>query len=467
LIYDAIIIGADEAACAAAIEARRHGLNVLLVAQGQLNSESFLCRRSLFMHAIREIALDGIGDTGMPSSRFGSRERAVPLFEEAARKVETHAERQLMDTMRTLSEHGVSVSEGSATIVSREHVCVDQSLTYTAPIILLAMSNRPRRPTSLPFDDRCVCDPWSNGLRREIPRNLLVVGAEIVGSQYACALAGMGSRVTLLDRRSRMLRYTDRSALEAVHSSMQALGIDLLLQETIAKIVAAAAPEDVRAVVTLGSGRVECFDQILISAGEACAPPPIADGCVNIEQDERGFVITDDDYQTSESGIYSVGTSINEASSPLREKQGYRAMRNALGISDPESSMDVTTIFTIPEVAMAGFSEEMCERLDLDFSVGQVDFGELPRGQIKQDRGGLLKLIMNNESEELLGVHVVGAEARETIAIGASALRRGAKASELLVESYGDSSYTEAYARAASRCLLASCASRGAKALVS
>lgn len=451
--HDAIVIGSDEAAVAAALEGSKHGLDVLLIDDGSLCSDGLVRRRSLSMHHLREAVVRSADFHHV----FDNRSRALRLHDvhlnTLAKKVQEVGEAQNQALRHRLSMNGVRVNSGPARLLSENRVLVGSCEVREAPIIVIASGSRPRRPARFPFDGRVICDPWSVVHFEHVPRNVLIVGAETVGCEFACLFASLGTTVTLLDRRSQMLRYVDRDVIEIFHRRLQALGIEVVLNETLEALYVDESADEPHAVARLGNGRVEKCDRVLIVAGERANVETLGLDRAGIETNASGFITINDHYRTTQPSVYAVGGAIS--GSPVRAgpQQGRAAMRHALGIDFEMPSDWPITIYSIPEIAMVGLTQEMCERLEIPHAVGLARYGDILCSQMRGDREGLIKLVAGRQDRRLLGVHLIGSCARELVQIGASVLRQEGPVNVLADAIFSEPSLSEAYGSAALDCL--------------
>jgi NAD(P) transhydrogenase len=317
------------------------------------------------------------------------------------------------------------------TIVGAGRIRVGDAF-HEAGAILLATGTRPRRPERFPFDDRVLCDGESALQRARPPRRLAIVGASEEGCELGCLFAALGSSVLLVDRRARLLRAVDRDVLRTLHDAMKRAGIEVALEEEITGIAMGSAADEPHAVLALASGRVERCDRIAVCAGRL----PNLDGLglerLGIEADPRGFLVTDELGRTSLPGIYATG---DAAGLPLElALQIERACATVRALAGEEAAGDdlvPATVYTLPEVACAGLSEEACRRLELPHATGTVPFPPAdlgPQGGLE----GLLKVVVGTEGHRVLGLHVVGAGAADELHAGLALLRSRGSLEDLL-----------------------------------
>ena len=451
--HDAIVIGSDEAACAAALEGSKHGLDILLIDDGSLSPDNLARRRSLPMHQLREAIVRCVGFYQM----FDKRSAAILLHDvhlnALAKQTQDVAESQSRLLSHRLASNSVCVVPGPATLLSDNRVLVGRGDVREAPIIVVACGSRPRQPGRFSLDGRVVCDQRSIVHFEQMPRSLLTVGAEIVGCEFACLFAAVGTNVTLLDRRDRMLRYVDRDIIEILHRRMRVLGIDVVLHETIEALDVDDRSSEPHAVARLGSGRIEKFERVLFAAGESSNADTLGIAEKEIEIDDLGFIVTDNHFCTSRKGVYAVGGAISGARIGAGPQHGRAAMQHAMGIQSEVTSDWPITIYSIPEISMVGLTQEMCEHLEIPQVEGRARFEDLLSGQIRGDHEGMLKLVVSQQNRRLLGVHLIGSCARELVQIGVSIMRQGESVDVLANGAFSEPSLSEAYRNAALDCL--------------
>ena len=443
-----IVIGAGAAGCAAALEASRLGLDVLLIDSAPIAGAGALAKGTIPAAILREIIVQTLagrrlrqrGDATAPL-RLDSGELA------AARKRVLRG--HLSEMSRRLASEGVRFERGHAALRSSSEVVIEGRVAHRARVVVIAAGTRPRRPASFPFDGRVVCDDESILRLERLPRNLVIVGAEVVGCEFACLFAALGVHVTLMERRRRLLRCADREILELLHQSMQQLGIVVALEEEIEGLGIERGGEP-HAVVGLASGRVEKCDRLLVLAGREPEVATLDLERAGVRTDAHGFIQVDENFQTSQPGVYAVGDVVGY---PFRAGTGMHqariAMLHAAGGDPPQLAEPPIAIHTFPEISIAGLIEEAARRLDVPYGVGIARFRDTLRGRIRADTSGLLKLLFRRDDRRLLGVQTIGDGAAELVHLGAAWLESGATLDQIANSVFNCPSLAEAYRVAA------------------
>jgi NAD(P) transhydrogenase len=292
-----------------------------------------------------------------------------------------------------------------------------------AEVILIATGSVPTRPKDVPFEDSRVHDSDEILELERLPRTLAVVGAGVIGCEYTTIFGALGIKVSLIDGRDRLLGFLDAEMADQLRLQMGFLGVDLRLKETVTQYVLEA--EGVR--LELQSGSSLTVDQVLVAAGRVANVGKLAIERAGLAVNKRGLLAVNEHYQTSVPHIYAAGDVIGfPALASTSMEQARVAMVHAFDL--PKYKTRVAPIFplavyTIPEVAMAGETEESCRQSKIDYCVGRGFYRTNARGQIVGDLSGEVKLIFRYPDKLLLGVHIIGEIAAELVHIGLLALQ--------------------------------------------
>ncbi len=414
--HDLIVIGDDTAAHAAALEGARLGLDVLLVQPLGSDAEQVELAPTLRPSLACRI-LANLSDTR--PFQTGSERRAIAL--DALRLIEGCALAYVESWRSELRRSQVACLRSPVRF--REPGELELSCgARSAAAIVISEAARPRRPGFFPFDDRVVWDCRSIFRSGVLPRSLAVVGADEDGCQIACVFAALGASVVLIDRRVHLMRGIDRDVLRIVHARMQEAGIDIVLGEELEEVRVVEHRREPHAVLDLGSGRREHCDGVVVCAGSIPDVESAAVGSIDVDRDPRGFLLTDEHGRMSQPGMWAVGAI--SGLPPNLATQIHRArvaVFDAAGLAPQLEDQAPQFIHTIPEIASMGLTDEACSRLGISHLVGTAIYPPRTGGG-----EGLLKLVAESGSGRLLGIHVVGPAAGDTLQIGLEYLRRDA-----------------------------------------
>jgi NAD(P) transhydrogenase len=435
--YDLVVLGSGPAGEYGAVQAARLGKRVVVVERepvlggtaantGTLPSKT-LRETALYLSGYRARGLYGV-DTHL------RREATVSDFLYRERRVK---ELERLRIGQNLQRHGVEVVHGTGSLADAHTVLVRREgvpeRRLTAGHILIATGSSPFRPPLYPFGDRRVHDSDEILDLQALPSAMVVVGGGVIGCEYACMFAALGIPVTLVDAKKELLPFLDDEFSALLAQRMEALGVRMRFGHTVDSVqVPEQTSEPIR--LTLSGGEVLEVDQVLVASGRSANTAGLGLEAVGVKLGSRGQVEVTRTYQTAVPHIYAVGDVIGfPALASTSMEQARLAVLHAFG--DPHTPAPVLPygIYTIPEVSMAGETEEGLRTQGIPYVAGRASFSTNARGQIIGETHGLLKLLFHRESLKLLGVHVLGEQASELVHVGLTALVAGAGA-QLFVE---------------------------------
>jgi NAD(P) transhydrogenase len=297
----------------------------------------------------------------------------------------------------------------------------------TARKVVIASGTRAGRDHGVAFDGRRILTSDDILHLTEIPKTMVVVGAGVIGCEYASIFAALGVRVTLIDKRDRLLGFVDGEIVDALVYQMRQNRVTLRLGEEVSAIEPIETEFGDRVRIHLASGKKLTAEKALYSVGRVGATEALGLEAVNLKPDERGRLKVNGSFQTDLPDIYAVGDVIGFPSlASTSMEQGRLAACHAFGV--PTSSVPELFpygIYTIPEISMVGRTEEELTAQGVPYEVGKAQYREIARGQIMGDSTGLLKLVFRLGSRELLGAHIIGEGASELIHIGQAVMAFG------------------------------------------
>lgn len=291
--------------------------------------------------------------------------------------------------------------------------------------ILVACGTRPAHSDDIPIDGKRIFDSDQLHCLEEIPRELIVVGAGIIGLEYASIFAALGVKVTLLDQRPVLLDFVDREIIESLCFQLRQLGTVFRLGEKVVSV--GFDNERSQVFAKLESGKIVRGQALLYSIGRQANSDKLNIDAVGIQPDGRGKLVVNDHYQTSVPHIYAAGDVIGfPALASTSMEQGRLASCHMFGKpSKMVSSLIPYGIYAIPEISVVGATEEELTRKKAPYEIGLAHYAEIVKGQMLGDEQGLVKIIFDPDSLKLLGVHIIGDRAAEIIHIGQAVLAMG------------------------------------------
>jgi len=276
---------------------------------------------------------------------------------------------------------------------------------------------------------------------------MVVVGAGVIGVEYASMFAALGTRVTVVERRDQMLEFCDSEIVEALKFHLRDLSVTFRFGETVSKV----EPVGVGTITTLASGKRIPADTVMYSAGRQGTTESLDLQNVGLTVDDRGRIKVGPDFRTEVEHIYAVGDVIGfPALASTSMEQGRLAAYSACG--EPVNSLlalQPIGIYTVPEISYCGQTEDQLTKSSIPYEVGISRYRELARGQIVGDSYGMLKLLVSTDSRQLLGVHLFGTVATELVHIGQAIMTCGGTVDHLVDTVFNYPTLSEAYKVAA------------------
>jgi NAD(P) transhydrogenase len=324
-------------------------------------------------------------------------------------------------TEAQLSRNGVEMFNGVASFVDDRHVRVDGprgTNTYEADNIIIAVGTRPATSPKVPVNGKTIVNSDQVMDMIDLPKSLIVVGGGVIGVEYTCMFAALGVRVTLIEKRPRLLEFADQEIIEALSYHLRDARVTMRLGEEVESV---EELPDGAVVANLESKKKMSGDALLYAVGRQGNIDDLNLTAAAIEADNRGRIPVDKDFRTKVPHIFAVGDVIGfPALASVSMEQGRIAAERAFGndhvISNP--SFYPYGIYTIPEISFIGKTEEQLTEEDVPYEVGVAYYREIARGQIRGDTTGRLKLIFHRETRQVLGVHIIGEGAAELVHIG-------------------------------------------------
>jgi NAD(P) transhydrogenase len=316
--------------------------------------------------------------------------------------------------------------------------------------IVIAVGTRPARPASVAFDDRTIID--SDGLLKlesRVPRTMTVVGAGVIGVEYASMFGLLGSKVTVVDQRDRVLPWLDDEIGEAFQYLLRRNNVTFRLRE---KVEAVEAIPGRGALLRLASGKEVMSETVLYATGRQGDTEGLGLHNAGLECDKRGRLAVDHQYRTTVPHIFAVGDVAGPPGlAATAMEQGRIAALHAFEQPVQElPDLIPTGVYAIPELATVGLTEEQLTDAAVPYVCGVARWNELARGVITRDRDGMLKLLVSLEDRRVLGVHVLGTSATELVHIGQAVMASGAGGLDFLVTAvFNYPTFAESYKVAA------------------
>jgi len=427
--FDLVVIGAGPAGEKGAAQAAYFGKKVCIIEKapkpggaavntGTIPSKT-LRETALYFSGLRQRGLYGVDlrvKHDITISDFMYRERAV-----------VEASWSLID--ENLKRHHVTVVQGTARVTGPHEVEVarygQDTRRITGEAILVATGSHPQQPTGVEVDGTIVVDSDSLLTLQKIPSRMVVIGGGVIGCEYGCIFAALGVKVTIVNSKSRLLAHLDAEVGDALRQQITArLGVSVHVNVEPTEI----AVEGEQARVVLSDGTTLHADVVLFSAGRMGATAGLGLEELGVRCNQRGYVQVDRHYRTSVPSVYAAGDVIGfPALASTAMEQARVAVCHAFDLKYKQELSPVLPygVWTIPEIATVGATEESLTARGNQYEVGRASYRTNPRGQIIGDVDGFVKLIFDPDNQNLLGVSIVGEHACELIHVAAAVMSFG------------------------------------------
>lgn len=449
--YDLLVIGSGPAGEKGAAQAAYFGKRVGVIEKeplpggaavhtGTLPSKT-LRETALFLSGHRQREIYGIDVTLDPAlvvPKLLSRKDAVRGLE--VERIRWNLERHHVDYIR-----GTAAVDDPHTVEIQNQA---GKLKVTAEAILVATGSIPFHPAHIDFDDPNIDDSDTILVLDRMPKEMVVIGAGVIGCEYASVFAAMGTKVILIEPRGELLSFLDAELSEALRVGLVKLGVDVRLNESAGDVMRVG--EEI--VVSLGSGGTVSADRVLFAAGRSGRTEGMKLEAAGVKLGKRGSIEVDANYRTSVTSIYAAGDVIGfPALASTSMEQARVAVCHAFGFSylDHVNQLLPYGIYTIPEVSCVGTSEEDATAKGIDVVVGRALYKNNARGKIIGDTDGLVKLVFERANRKLIGAHCLGDRATELVHIGQMAISLGGTIETLVEMVFNYPTLAECYKYAA------------------
>jgi len=420
-MYDLIVIGSGPAGEKGAAQAAYFGKRVALIEREAVSGGACVNTGTIPSKTLRESALHLSGFLHHYGETVDAAVKPDLTVRDFMHRTQVVIEKEWERIDRNLRTHKVDRFQGEASFRSATEIVVHnkdgEQLLETA-VVLIATGSSPYRPPHVPFDDAAICDSDTILRIDRIPATLAIVGAGVIGCEYASIFAALGIEVHLIDGRTSLLPHVDGEIVRVLLGELQnRLGVVLHLGVEVDRI----APTGGHVLLTLKDGENITVERVLYAAGRSSNTAQLDLPAVGVATGNRGLILVDEHYRTNVPNIYAAGDVIGfPALASTSMEQARVAIVHAFDLKY-KTRVAATVpyaIYTIPELATTGMTEEDCRGKAIDFAVGRAFYRQNARGLIIGDSKGLIKLVFERQSLRLLGVHIVGENASELLHVG-------------------------------------------------
>jgi len=427
------IIGAGPGGYVAAVRAAQKGAQVTLIEYAEVGgtclnwgcipTKTLIASAELLEHVRRsaDFGIEVPGEIGYNLAKVRERKDKVVFT-------------QVKGIRGLLKSWGVSLIQGYGSLLSPDVVRVVQKDGTTMDIksdkIIIATGSRPAKLPGFPFDGESVITSDDAVLLKRIPTRLLIVGAGVIGSEFAFIYRAFGADVTMVEMMPHAISTEDEELSELLERELKKAKIKLVPNTKVENI---EKGNDGILEVKLSNGQELGVDMILVSIGRSMNSDGLLLEDIGVTRGKRGEIIVDDSMETSVQGVYAIGDVTGKIMlAHVASHQGLVAVDNALGGNvKMDYSVVPSCIFTLPEIGSVGIREKTAAEQGMKYRVGRFHYRTLGKAHAMGEITGMIKIIADEPTDRVVGVHICGAHAADMIHEGALAIQMGATAARL------------------------------------
>ncbi|GAB2806492.1 Si-specific NAD(P)(+) transhydrogenase [Lentzea nigeriaca] len=450
--YDLIVIGSGPGGQKAAIAGAKLGKRVAVIDKQEMVGGVCVNTGTIPSKTLREAVLYLTGMSQRELYGASYRVKHDITISDLMARTQHVIGREVQVVRAQLHRNGIDLLNGFGRFVDSHTIAVEGShrgdrTTITGEYVVIATGTTPARPSIVDFDEERILDSDEVFALTEIPSSLVVVGAGVIGIEYASMFAALGTRVTVVEQRERMLEFCDPEIVESLKFHLRDLAVTFRFDEKVVNVEVSEGGT----VTTLASGKRIPAAAVMYSAGRQGCTDKLDLAAAGLEADRRGRLSVDEHYRTPVQHIYAVGDVIGfPALAATSMDQGRLAAYHAFGEAVHElTALQPIGIYTIPEISYCGATEAELTSSAVPYEVGISRYRELARGQIVGDAYGMLKLLVSTVDRKILGVHVFGTGATDLVHIGQAVMGCGGTVDYLVDTVFNYPTLSEAYKVAA------------------
>lgn len=454
--YDLVVIGSGPAGQRAAVQAAKLGKRVLLAERRNVVGGVCLNTGTIPSKTLRAATmhLSGYHERSIYGSAYKVKEE-ITMADLLGRA--NHVRQLGIDVARhQMQRNGIKIVEAAACFVDPHRLRLaplngGAPSEITAANVAIAVGTVTTRDPNIAFDGAHIFTSDDILELDTLPRSLTVIGAGVIGIEYATIFATLGVRVTVVDKRTQLLPFVDEEIVDTLVHLMRQERVTMRLGEGVSGVEVVDGEQGRKVHIALESGKHINTETALYSIGRTGATDTLDLEAAGLAADTRGRIAVNEHYQTEVPHIYAVGDVIGFPSlASTSMEQGRLAACHAFGAA-AHSFPDLLPygIYTIPEISVVGRNEQKLTEAGIPYEVGRAAYREIARGQIVGDQAGLLKLIFDPETRKLLGVHIIGDGACELIHIGQAVMSLGGTIDYLIDTVFNYPTFAECYKTAA------------------
>jgi NAD(P) transhydrogenase len=451
LIVDYVVIGSGPAGQKAAIQAAKLGKSVVIIEKGSHPGGACLNSGTIPSKSLREAILE-LTEFYKKSFYGISVLKKKVSINDLNFRLQKVLEEQRKGLIHQIEKNSIRLVQGCAQFEDKNHLFIlDDSLKGICRVhfsfCLIATGSRPRNPIEVPFDNDRVLDSTRLLSIDRVPKTLIVLGGGIVGAEYASFFAALGTEVTVVDKKDRILPLLDQEIGMHLQKALSVFGL---------KVMGGRKPKKVERLkdsvsVHFEDGDTIEADVLLYSLGREANVQQMQIERAGISLDSSGYIPVNALFQTAQPHIYAAGDVVGSpALASTSMEQGRLAARHAFEAETHHfPDFYPIGIYTIPEISSCGYTEDQLKSLGFRYEIGRAYYYEIAKNQIVGNDPGMFKILFHSDTLEILGVHIIGRAATELIHIGQVAMTFRARVDYFIDQVFNYPTYAEGYRIAA------------------
>jgi NAD(P) transhydrogenase len=420
--YDLIVIGTGPAGEKAAVKAAYFGHKVAIVEKEKVFGGAEVVTGTIPSKTLKETALflSGKYEKGLFGvDRDLTHEASVEDFMYRKNYVSDYAAKEIHENLK---RHGVDIYSGVASFEDAHTINVlgTEKIQLKSEYIIVATGSYPYHPASMPFDGKRIHDSDTILQIKRFPTSICIVGAGVIGCEYATIFSTMGAKVYLINDKEKILPFIDKELSASLVEHMEKGGVHILFNTAVASIEEPKDDQD-SVKIRLQNGQIISADMFLYAAGRSGNTKSLNIEKIGVNMGKRETILVDKEYRTNIPNIFAVGDVIGfPALASTSMDQGRAAVAHIYQTKDIEYLPKFVPygIYTIPEVSMVGMTEEEAITNKINYCIGKAKYTDMARGQIMGAKSGFLKIVFAKDTLKILGVHIIGHIASEMIHYG-------------------------------------------------
>jgi dihydrolipoamide dehydrogenase len=453
--YDVVIIGSGPGGYVGAIRCAQLGLKTALIEKystlggtclnvGCIPSKALLDSSEHYEQAIHTFTEHGIDIKGDIKINLGQMiKRKQDVVDQTTKGIDFLMKKNKIDVYK-----GIGSFEDAKTIAITKDDGSKELISAKNTIIATGS-----KPASLPFisiDKKRIITSTEALVMTEIPKHLIIIGGGVIGLELGSVYARLGAKVSVVEYMDSIVPTMDRTMGKELQKSLKKIGFEFYLSHKVKEVTAKGKAVTVKADATAGKELVLDGDYCLVAVGRKPYTDGLALDKAGVKMDERGKVEVDGHLQTNVPGIYAIGDVIKGAMLAHKAEEEGTFVAEIIAGQKPHINYNLIpgVVYTWPEVASVGYTEEQIKEQGTPYKVGSFPFKASGRARASMDTDGLIKVIAHKETDEILGVHMIGPRCADLIAEAVVAMEFRASAEDIARISHAHPTFTESFREA-------------------